>query len=139
MRTVTVPVFARLVPRTSLIVRKKNPKSILPRPEDRIAWRYGLTGPNGELTGQQPDLVFRSPEDPRVWLSRDEYDNLILSLDRNHDLVFTTRNGYLVVSNPQEGQSGWKNFGNGRRFRMIFQSGSWVRETRMEVCHPHGL
>lgn len=139
MRTVTVPRFKRPVPRTSLIVRKKNPKSILPRPEDRIAWRYGLTGPNGELTGQQPDLVFRSPEDPRVWLSRDEYDNLILSLDRNHDLIFTTRNGYVVVSNTQEGQSGWKNFGNGRRFRMIFQSGIWVRETRTEVCHSHGL
>ncbi len=137
MRTAIVPTFDRPVPRTSLVVRKKNPGSILPRPEDRIAWRYGLTGPNGKLTGEQPDLVFRSPEDPRVWLSRGEYNDLILSLDQNHNLIFSTRKGYVVISNPNEGQSGWKNFGNRRRFRMIFQSGSWVREVRMESCHPH--
>jgi hypothetical protein len=138
MRNATVPRFERRVQRrTSLIVRKKNPRSILPRPEDRIAWRYGLTGPNGVLTGEQPELVFRSPEDPRMWLSRDEYNNLILSLDQDHDLVFSTRKGYVVISNPKEGQSGWKNLGNRWRFRMIFQSGSWVREVRTETRHPH--
>jgi hypothetical protein len=129
MRTYEVLKKTAPVVKSYLIVRKKNPRTIVPRESDLLAWRYPVSGPNADISGI-PELVFRSPEDGETWLTISEYEEVKARLNADEAHVFTTRKGLHVISLPVEGNIGWKR--NGRtnhRHKVEYRSQSWVQVT----------
>ena len=77
--------------------RRKN-GHVPPKPGDMIAWKHnGLP---------EPELVIRSPLDPRCWLDQAQRVLLVASLEQKN-VPFTSRKSKRPILRPKPGQYGW--------------------------------
>ena len=100
-------------------------------PRSCVAWlEVGGGQPRQEMLKMNiPDQT--SP----VWMTRSERDELIASIvsrvQKGEELYFTDKDGFHIISSPNEGQHGWKYFPcahlkrHGRRAEYAFVGGKW--------------
>lgn len=91
-----------------------------PRPKDTQSWRW-----NGS---PDPVLVFRAPVviEGREWLTEKDRTLLISKL-LFEGAVFTTRRGFVPITEPNIGDTGWVNIvGSRRRRRVAFLDHQWI-------------
>lgn len=113
-----VPPALSSIIRSSDLTRRKN-GGIGPRRTDYLAW---LPQPDSD-----PVLLFRSPVDPSVWLTRSQKDELIASLISRGIPFMSPRRGFALVEKGVEGQIAFLKRRRGvRRERVQFRNGHWV-------------